>query len=71
MVDYKHNTERTLPRPIHGYHSPRPQPDLGHRHGDITVTKADGTQYTIKSKDMAQITYDKKTQGGKKDGRNK
>ena len=61
-MSYVDETERTLPRRIHGreFTTANKAPDLGHRHGDITVTKADGTQYTIKSKDAAQITYDKK-----------
>ena len=60
MADYKHHSERTLPKRVNGRNPFWTKPDLDNRHGDITVTKADGTQYTIKSKDAAQITYDKK-----------
>ena len=40
---------------------------MDNRHGDITVTRPDGTQYIIRSEDAPQIVYEKP----KKDGRAK
>ena len=56
--DYQHHSERTLPRPIHGHIRPV-QPELSHRNGDIRVIRPDGTEYTISSKDAAQIEYER------------
>ena len=56
--DYQHHSERTLPRPIHG-HIRTPEPELSHRNGDIRVIRPDGTEYTMSSKDAAQIEYER------------
>ena len=56
--DYQHHSERTLPRPIHG-HISTPEPELSHRNGDIRVIRPDGTEYTMSSKDAAQIEYER------------
>jgi len=56
--EYQHHSERTLPRPIHG-HIKTSYPDLSHRNGDIKVIRPDGTEYTISSKDAAQIEYER------------
>jgi hypothetical protein len=58
MSDYQHYSERTLPKPIHG-HIKTSYPDLSHRNGDIKVIRLDGTEYTISSKDAAQIEYER------------
>jgi len=56
--EYQHDSERTLPRPIHG-HIRTSYPELSHRNGDIKVIRPDGTEYTISSKDAAQIEYER------------
>ena len=67
MGDYKHHSERTLPKPVNGRNYRWPKADMDNRHGDITVTRPDGTQYIIRSEDAPQIVYEKP----KKDGRSK
>ena len=58
ISEYQHDSERTLPKPIHG-HIRTSYPELSHRNGDIKVIRPDGTEYTISSKDAAQIEYER------------